>query len=114
MAHQLVKWKMAKCRSVSGTDVPLKIPEIIDIRYRGTLLARIFAMPKKRALPFVDAIRMVSEKQMEAFDARRFGDELGQHGWYDLHFIEWMSELGYHIELTGDEFESYALSDKVA
>lgn len=71
-------------------------------------------MAKKNPITFETAIRMVSEKHREAFDARRFGDEPGQHGWYDLHFIEWMSELGYHIELTGDEFECYALSDKVA
>ena len=46
--------------------------------------------------------------------AGRIGHERGQYYWFTDNFIEWISELGYKIQLTGDEFEPYALSDRIA
>lgn len=71
-------------------------------------------MPKKELITFDDAVRLLNAKQSECFNAGSFGDSPGQYGWYDLHFVSWISSLGYHIELTGDEFESYSMGDKAA
>ena len=113
MVKQCVRWKPVKCKSRAGKDVYLGVPEIIDVRYRGTLISEILRMPRKTPILFDDAIRMARTKQSECYMAESFGDEPGQYGWYDLHFVSWISSLGYHIELTGDEFEPFSLSDKV-
>lgn len=114
MEHHLVKWKSIKCKSRFGNDVCLCIPEIVDIQNRGTLLSRILSMPKKKPISFELAMLKLIEKRREKFDAGHFGDESGQYGWYCLNFVNWISAQGYHIELTGDEFETYALTDRVA
>ena len=95
---------MVKHKDIYGGTIEIETPESLDITYRGTLLSRILSMPVKTPIPFDDAIRLVAEKHTEAFDHSRFGDAPGQYGWYSNNFIEWISSLGYHIELTGDEF----------
>jgi hypothetical protein len=57
---------------------------------------------------------MASGKHFEAFDAHRMGYQPGECNWYFKNFVEWVSSLGYHIELTGDEFELYLGDDKAA
>jgi hypothetical protein len=44
----------------------------------------------------------------------RNGFKPGECHWYFDHFVEWVSSLGYQIELAGDEFEPYPVADKVA
>ena len=114
MVSHWVKWKLVKSKNVRGADIELETPTVIDISYGGTLLSHIFAMPRQQPISFEDAIRLVIDKHTEAFDMKRFGDAPGHYGWYSNHFVEWISSLGYHIDLTGDEFESYTLSDKFA
>lgn len=114
MDHHIVKWKAIKCKNRLGNDVRLGVPEIVDVRNRGTLLSRVLSMPEKTPISFELAIMKLIEKQREKFDAGRFGDEPGRYGWYCLNFVDWISLQGFHIELTGDEFETYALTDKVA
>jgi hypothetical protein len=113
MYRNVVKWKSVNCKCRQGQSAQLNYAEIIDIRYRGTLLPRILSMQYKTPISFESAIQMLSEKQSEAFAAGRFGDNPEQYGWYDLNFLDWLSVLGYHIELTGEEFETYALTDKL-
>lgn len=107
MEKNLVIWKKVRCKIIDGSEIYLEVPELVDVRYRGTLLSEILAMPKKKALLFDDAIRMLSDAQMEAFDKRRVGNAKGEYHWLTGHFIEWISDQGFHIELTGDEFLSY-------
>ena len=57
---------------------------------------------------------MAWEKRGEAFNAQKFGSDYGHYGWYSEHFVEWISSLGYHIELTGDEFDVLAPSQQPA
>jgi hypothetical protein len=110
--HCLIR-KKVECKNVVGDPVRLSIPRIIAVQYRGTLVSRILAMPRKLPLPFDSAINMVAEKQKEAFSAGQMGSKFGQYCWYTDNFVEWISDLGYHIELTGDEFEPYILSVQV-
>jgi hypothetical protein len=114
MKHQIVNWKHVKCKGFYGDDVNLPIAFVLEARYRGTLLSSILSMPPKRPLSFDDAMRMLSDKQSEAFKAGQYGDEPGHYGWYMLHFVEWISSLGYHIEITGEEFEAQSMTDKLA
>ncbi len=113
MEHHLVKWKPIKSKSRFGNEVYLSVPEIVDISYRGTLLSHILRMQKKTPISFENAMLKLIDMHREKFDAGLFGDNPGQYGWYDLNFISWISSLGFHIELTGDEFETYALTDLV-
>lgn len=114
MEKHLVNWRPIKTKTVRGADIVLGIPAAIDARSRGTLLSQILAMPKKTPVLFEDAVRMMFDKQGEAFKAGNFGYKRGHYHWYSVCFVGWISSLGYHIELTGEEFESYVLTDKVA
>lgn len=114
MVKQCVAWKPVKCKNRMGESVRTPIPEAIETHYRGTLLPRILSMPERTPISFDRAINLVSEKLLEALSAHRIGKGPGQFCWYTDNFIEWISSLGYHIELTGDEFESYSISDKVS
>jgi hypothetical protein len=90
------------CTNVDGIDYHSEIPFYIDRIYSGTLLSSIFAMPMKKPIQFDDAVRMAAEK----FCRSKIGHNRGENLWYIENFVEWMSELGFHIELTGDEFET--------
>lgn len=114
MVKHILIWKPVKCTNAFGEKVLVPLPESISIHYRGTLLTKILSMPPKQPISFSDAIHLVAEKQIEALKAGRGGPEHGHLSWYTNNFVEWISELGYHIELTGDEFESRAMSAFVA
>lgn len=114
MHKHCFRWKQVRVKAIKGPDVAISLADSIDVRCRGTLLSRILTMPVKNAISFDDAIRMAAAKRNEAFLAGSFGGKPGQFGWYADHFVEWISSLGYHIEITGDEFESYFVSEFVS
>jgi hypothetical protein len=114
MVKHCLIWKPVKCRNVADETVLVRIPETIAAHYQGTLLSRILSMPPQTPISFVAAVNLVSEKQKESFALGRMGRELYHYSWYTENFIQWISNLGHHIELTGEEFESYSLSERVA
>ena len=71
-------------------------------------------MPQGKPISFEKAANLVCDKFMEAFDARRIGIEPGECIWYYQNFVEWISSLGYHIEISGDEFEAVAMTDQLS
>lgn len=107
MNRQILRWKEIKCPTDRGSTFSYPIPEIVDSYYRGCLLGKILEMPKRAPLTFEEAFLMLDSKHTECFDQRQYGSEPGQFGWYSKNFIEWISSEGYHIELTGDEFEAW-------
>ena len=44
----------------------------------------------------------------------RVNHHIAEGDWFYENFIEWISSQGYHIELTGDEFEAAVMSDKLS
>lgn len=60
---------------------------------------------KKRPLSYDESISIFSDKKQEAFKVKDFGMRPGRSGWYTHNFVDYISDLGYHIELTGDEIE---------
>lgn len=92
------------------TNLP---PNEIDGYYRGTLLTRILSMEKKTPISLEAAVVLMVQHEQEARAAGRKGTEPGHLVWYAYHFVEWLEELGYHIELTGDEFEPLVMSDQI-
>lgn len=68
-------------------------------------------MPRQKPISYEEAIAIFDQKKVEAFKAKDYGVKPGQYSWYSYHFVEYISDLGYHIELTGDEIESYPVSE---
>lgn len=62
-------------------------------------------METKTPISLAVAVQMADTTSREAASNGRLGIEPGQTYWYWSHFIEWISSLGFHIELSGDEFE---------
>lgn len=58
-------------------------------------------MPRKNPISFDFAISLINDKCVLAVQARN----ASQYLWYYDNFVSHISDLGYHIELTGDEFE---------
>lgn len=110
MDKQIVLWKRTTCTTDRGTDVNLEMGELIDRHCRRTLLSQILKMPPKKSISFNDAARMLDIKLFECFKAGEYGNKRGQYHWYTQNFVPWISEQGFHIELTGDEFDLYAMT----
>ena len=103
MEKQIVRWKSVKgIRHQAGDPT---VPDIIDEAYRRTLIASILSMEKKAPIHFDEAVRLADKTSREAFFEGRMGTDAHQSFWYFSNFVDWISSLGYHIELTGDEFE---------
>jgi hypothetical protein len=113
MTKHFLNWKDTTVKS-AGKKTALPYLSQIDRYYTGTLLSRILAMEKQTAISLEAAIHLLIENEQAARAAGRKGAEPGQMFWYAGHFVEWLSEIGYHVELTGDEFEPLIMSDKVA
>ena len=90
------------------------MPYLISISYSGTLLNEILSMPSGKPISFEQAVNLTCDKFYEPFGARRIGKEPGECNWYYKNFVAWISSLGYQIEITGDEFESAAMTDRLA
>lgn len=67
-------------------------------------------MEPKKPITFAEAINLVGEKWLEEFWITRTKNE----EWYFKNFVNWISSLGFHIEITGDEFEMYITSSRLA
>ena len=105
MPHHLLKWRAFKAKDVRGSDIEVDMAPSIDFYYRGKMLSEILQMPLRSPISFHEALHMAWVKQGEACDATKFGSAVGHYNWYSQNFVNWISSLGYHIELTGDEFE---------
>jgi hypothetical protein len=57
---------------------------------------------------------MASKMFSKAVHSCRIGNKPEECHWYYQHFVEWISAQGYHIELTGDEFELWLDAHKSA
>lgn len=108
MSQQIVKWKPTPAKNFRNEDCLLPFPDFLDSASNWTILERIFQMEPKKPIAFSEAARLAHEKFEEALNARQIGYEPGQCNWYARHFIDWISSLGYHIDLNGDEFELYS------
>ena len=83
----------------------MPIADELDVQYQGTLLSRILSMEQKTAISYEDAMWLTNRTLKKCYEEEKMGADFGHYQWYLDNFIEWISSLGYHIELTGDEFE---------
>jgi hypothetical protein len=113
MNKQCVRWKPYRAKNRRGSDYDSDFPDFIEVCNKGLLIGRILTMKLKKPIQFEQAARMAEKKFFAAKRARRLGYAHGQCFWYLEHFVEWISDLGYHIELTGDEFEPYQMSSQI-
>ncbi len=110
--HRLVHWKVDKAITcVRGPEACLTLLKEIDGNYRGTLLSRILKMKKQNPILLEEAIQLMIDSETEAKNSGQNHCEFGGVLYFSFNFIEWLSRIGYHVELTGDEFELYAISE---
>lgn len=93
-------WKPVTCQNIRGLDRESRLPEIISRVYRGNLFHEIHKMPRKEPISFAKAVQILSRKRIEFFMA----DQIGSFNRCTNEFVQFISECGYHIELSGDEF----------
>ncbi len=106
-------WRRTECRGRDGSPVAVGWATHIDKCYEGKLLVRILDMPRKNPIPLDEAINIISNKKIEAYSAGDFGMKPGQYHWYSYHFLSYISDLGFHIEITGDEIETLGASAEI-
>lgn len=105
MQPHIAIWKDVIIEKGTPADGPDMLPTLIYLDTKAKLLSQIVRMPKAHPISFEDAVRFVEKKWCAAFDAKNFGSEPGGMTWYTTNFVEYISSLGFHIELSGDEFE---------
>jgi hypothetical protein len=101
MQKHWIKWKTLRSKNIYGEPIDTEFPYLIDLNYKGALVSLIINMENKMPITFENAVRIASEKYFNS----DFGTKRGQSFWFTENFVKYISELGYHIELTGDEFE---------
>ncbi len=107
MVKGFFKWRPVRLLTVYGSEyLEDELPGVVDSYYKGELIARILEMNRGTPISFHQALNMASDAHIQAFDSGRSGHEKGESIWHYSHFLEFISEQGFHIELTGDEFDS--------
>ena len=101
MDKHWVKWKTLRTKNIYGEPIDMEFPYLIETCYSGSLISQILKMPKKKPIAFEQAVR-IAERQYSDSDISTEHHKMVKCTEY---FIEFISEQGYHIELTGDEFE---------
>ncbi|MGE4132240.1 MAG: hypothetical protein AB7F86_11420 [Bdellovibrionales bacterium] len=104
-------WRPVTCKSRKGNLVEINWARNIDCHYQGLLLKAILKMPQKCPISLEKALVIISEKKNQAFAAGDIGSKPGQYSWYSANFVSYISDMGFHIELTGDEIESIGPSE---
>jgi hypothetical protein len=94
-------WHRVPVRGKYGNLFATYMPEVLNYHYKGKLLTAALAMPKKTPILFEEIIKKTHRKICDA----DLGHEPGQMQWLEKNFVQWVSDMGYHIEFTGDEFE---------
>lgn len=70
------------------------------------LLHRLQNQPRQSSLSYQDACRMVRQEVFRQMDLRNNDPNVqGSSHWVSSNWPEWLSAQGYHVELTGEEFE---------
>ncbi len=100
MTARSLYWKPVTCKNVRGLDFQCDSPDIISRDYKGLLLEAILNMKPKDPISFERAIKLNTEKQIEAMKAL----DAKKVNWYYENFVQFISDSGFHIDLTGDEF----------
>lgn len=104
MTKHCVLWRPFLDQSFRGEEYGNVLPELVAQAYRGSLISEILRMPLGTPISFNMAIRMTSHQMRDAFENGKIGYERGENSWYRENFIQFISESGFHIELSGDEF----------
>lgn len=70
------------------------------------LLRQILRMPKGKPISYEEACRMVqAEGHVQIKAGNNEAEVRGSSNWLTQHWVEWLSQKGFHIELTGEEFD---------
>jgi hypothetical protein len=101
MNSLILHWHPVPVRSRKGHLFASTMPTVLNFHSKGLLLVSALAMPKKTPVLFEEIIKMTHEKINDA----DLGLEPGQMQWIEKNFVQWVSDMGYHIEFTGDEFD---------
>lgn len=109
MMKRIYKWKPIRLLTIYGNEyVDDELPGIVANYYKGELVDKILTMDRKKPISLHQALNMASDAHIKAVHENRFGHKKGQSGWHFSHLIDFISEQGFHIELSGDEFDSPA------
>ncbi|MGE4132238.1 MAG: hypothetical protein AB7F86_11410 [Bdellovibrionales bacterium] len=104
-------WKSIERKNQNGDWVSSNWGTTIDCHYQGRLLVEILSMPTKLPISFERAVCILAEKKDDALRSGDLGTKPGQFYWYSANFVSYISDMGFHIELTGDEIESIGPSE---
>ena len=107
MGINLVKWIETPGKNVHGEDCSFPFPDLLDSASHWRLIEKIFNMKPQRPIKFEEAALLAYKEYQALSNLNRHGIGPGQAEWYAKNFVEWISSLGFHIELTGDEFEHF-------
>jgi hypothetical protein len=115
MKKQMVYWKPIRSQNRLGEIfLNQQFPQLIDRAYSGRLLFEIVSMEPKSPISFEKAVNLIEVEFRRAVNSGQIGPEPGQCHWYYHNFVKYVSDQGYSVELTGDEFETASICSVVA
>ncbi len=105
MTKHCLIWNATISQNVRGEDYATQLPDIIAKIYGGKLMSEILNMRSKNPISFEKAIHLLHVKIQNARKANKLGYQKDEYHWYFHNFVQVISDLGFHIELSGEEFE---------
>lgn len=109
----VVFWRRFKGVSFFGEPGDFPPPTITETGM--VLLERLRRMPRLRALSYQDACFRV---QQEVSRQARLGNNersvVGHSNWIRENWPSWLTTQGFHVDLTGDEYEIVPLNHLAA
>lgn len=92
-----------------------ELPVCTHLASGWLLLQQIRQMPRKRPLTLQAAWRLMLQEVHRQIGLGNNEPEVpGHSNWIMANEVRWLSEQGFHVELTGDEFEIMDQSEATA
>lgn len=105
----IVGWRQVFLVARDGGRYPFPMDTLIEDQ---TLLTRIKKMPSKQAITFTEALQIRETEFMRlVFEVK---DHEQVNAFSEMDWVQWISGKGYHIQLSGDEYQLIELSADAA
>ena len=93
----MIKWKAIQIQSLDGDLISWTLEDLNEIT-----LQQIQALPRKISIDFESAYRMQRQECVRLLYQEH---DVKQYEKLSDNWINWISDQGYHIKLTGQEYE---------
>jgi len=105
-----MKWKDVIAQNIYGEPYSCSLFDTLNKYYKGKLLEAILTMPVGKSITYQEAGTLIDQEWNRLHS---YTDEIAIKNFFKFHetCIEWLSQQGFRIILTGTEYEIWNLQN---